>query len=182
MMMQTTGKCISIEENVQTTPSKTQERRAAIAPIVDTIIVLGRQGLSFRGHKDDSKYHPKPKGCARENVGNFVEFLQFWVKGGDTHLKEHLENSAKNATYIFKQSQNDFIKHAGKAISDRMIEEVKKSGLYSIITDETRDCSNKKQMLLVLRYVDSHLDVREDFISFVYCENGLTEKNLVPVS
>ena len=63
-----------------------------------------------------------------------------------------------------------------------MIEEVKKSGLYSIITDETRDCSNKKQMLLVLRYVDSHLDVREDFISFVYCENGLTEKNLVPVS
>ena len=102
MMMQTTGKCISIEENVQTTPSKMQERRAAIAPIVDTIIVLGRQELSFRGHKYDSKYHPKPKGYAKENVGNFVEFLQFRVKGGDTHLKKHLENSAKNATYIFK--------------------------------------------------------------------------------
>ena len=75
------------------------------------------------------------------------------------HLKKHLENSAKDATYISKESQNDFIKHAGEAISDKIIEEVKKSGLYSIIADEARDCSNKEQMSLVLRYVDSNLDV-----------------------
>ena len=52
--------------------------------------------------------------------------------------------------------------------------------MYSIIADEARDCSNKEQMSLVLRYVDSNLDIREDFVSFVLCENGLTEKNLAP--
>ena len=90
--------------------------RTAIAPIVDTVIVLGLQGLSFRCQRDDSKYHPEPGGYAKESVGNFVEFLQFQVRGGDIHLKKYLENSAKNGTYIFKESQNDFIKHAGEAI------------------------------------------------------------------
>ena len=113
--------------------------------------MLGHQGLSFQGHKDDSKYHPEPGGYAKENVGNFVEFLQFRVRGGDIHLKKHLENSAK--------SQNDFIKHPREAMSDRIIEEVKKSSLYSIIAVEAQDCSNKEQMSLVLRYVDSNLDV-----------------------
>ena len=95
--------------------------------------MLGCQGLSFRGHRDDSKWHPEPGGHTKESAGNFVEILQFRVRGGDIHLKKHLEKSAKNATYISKESQNDFIKHAGEAISDRIIEEVKKSGLYNII-------------------------------------------------
>ena len=90
VMMQTSGKSMPIEENVQITPSKKQEVRAAIAPIVDTVIVLGRQGLSYRGHRDDSKYHPEPGGYAKESVGNFVEFLQFRVREGDIHLKKHL--------------------------------------------------------------------------------------------
>ena len=60
----------------------------------------------------------------KESVENFVEFLQFRVR--DIHFKNHLENSAKNATYISKESQNDFIKHAREAISDRIIEEVTK--------------------------------------------------------
>ena len=55
-----------------------------------------------------------------------MEFLRFRVRGGDIHLKKHLEKSAKNTTYISKKSQNDFIKHAEEAISDRIIEEVKK--------------------------------------------------------
>ena len=47
MMTQTSGKKMPIQENVQITRSKKQEVRAAIAPIVDTVIVLGCQGLSF---------------------------------------------------------------------------------------------------------------------------------------
>ena len=47
-------------------PSKKQEVRAAIALTVGTVIVLGCQGLSFRGHNDHSKYHPEPGGYARK--------------------------------------------------------------------------------------------------------------------
>ena len=64
---------------------------------------------------------------------NFVEFLQFRVWGKDVHL----ENSAKNFTYLSKELYNTFIKHAGKGISLRITEEVKKSGLHIKIADET---------------------------------------------
>ena len=47
--------------------------------------------------------------------------------------------------HISKESQNDFIKHAGEAIPDRIIEEVKKSGLYSIIADEAQDVQTKNK-------------------------------------
>ena len=36
-------------------------------------------------------------------------------------------------------------------------------------------------MSLVLRYVDSSLDVREDFVSFIHCVNGITGKHLASV-
>ena len=47
MIMQNIGKSMPTEENFQITPSKKQEVRAAIAPIVDTVIVLGQQEQSF---------------------------------------------------------------------------------------------------------------------------------------
>ena len=77
MMMQASGKSMCIEENIQITPSKKQEFGAAVAPIVDTVIVLERQGLSFRGHRIDSKHHPEQGGYAIESVGNFVNFSKF---------------------------------------------------------------------------------------------------------
>ena len=83
--------------------------------------------------------------------------------------------------HISKESQNDFIKYTGEAIYDRIIEEVKKSGLCSIIAGKARDCSDKEQMSLLMRYVDSSLDIQGDFVSFVLCENGLTGEKLASV-
>ena len=36
-----------------------EENRKVLVPTIDTIITLGRLGLPFCGHCDDSKYHPK---------------------------------------------------------------------------------------------------------------------------
>ena len=36
-----------------------EENRKILVPIIDTIVTLGRLGLPFCGHRDDSKYHPK---------------------------------------------------------------------------------------------------------------------------
>ena len=54
-------------------------------------------------------------------------------------------NIVPKLRHVSKESQNDFIKYAGEAIYDRIIEEVKKSGLCSIIADKARDCSDKEQ-------------------------------------
>ena len=34
--------------------------------------------------------------------------------------------------------------------------------------------SNKEQMSLDIRYVDSDYNIREDFVKFLHCETGLT--------
>ena len=69
-----------------------------LSPITDTVVTLERLGLPFRGHSDDSKYHPKVGEYSTGGVGNFVEFLQFMVRGGDKVLRQHLKSCSKNAS------------------------------------------------------------------------------------
>ena len=69
------------------------------------MVTLGRLGLAFRRHRDDSKYHPKVGDYSTGGVGNFVEFLQFRERGGDKVLERHLKTCSKNASYISKTSQ-----------------------------------------------------------------------------
>ena len=51
----------------------------------------------------------------------------------------------------------------------------------SIIADEARDCSNKEEMSLVLRF-DNNCDIREDFIRFVHCDEGKVKSSTDRVS
>ena len=44
------------------------------------------------------------------------------------------------------------------------------SGIFSVITDEARDCSNQEQMPLIIRYVDEHREIQEMFIACVTSE------------
>ena len=47
---------------------KVQKNHIKLKPIADTIILLGRLGLPFRGHRDDSQHHSN----AEEYLGNFI--------------------------------------------------------------------------------------------------------------
>ena len=48
-----------------------KRNRARLIPIIASVIYLGRQGLAFRGHRDDSKYLSDPN----NNPGNFQALL-----------------------------------------------------------------------------------------------------------
>jgi hypothetical protein len=50
--------------------------------------------------------------------------------------------------------------------------------VYSVLADEATDCSNKEQMPIVLRYVDSKKEINECFVRFVECEDGMTGEAL----
>ena len=157
------------------------DNRKKLEPIIDTIVLCGRLGLAYRGHRDDKQYHAEVGEYSKGGVGNFVELLNYRIRGGDVVLQEHLTKCNKNSSYISKTSQNHLIKCCGQIITDEIIFEVKKNKFFSIIADEARDCSNKEQMSLVLRFVDSNCDIREDFIRFVHCDEGLSGKELYSV-
>ena len=72
--------------------------------IAETVIFCGRQGLAFRGHRDDT---PSTKEDPHANHGNFLALLQFRVQAGDHVLKQHLDSAAGNALYTSKTVQNE---------------------------------------------------------------------------
>ena len=84
-----------------------QKNRSKLKPIVDTIILLGRLGLPFRRHRDDSQYHSNVGEYSSGGVGNFIECLGYRVRGSDTELENHLKTCSENASYISKTSQNE---------------------------------------------------------------------------
>ncbi|XP_065664449.1 52 kDa repressor of the inhibitor of the protein kinase-like [Hydra vulgaris] len=62
-----------------------------------------------------------------------------------------------------------------------VLSEVRKNVFFSIIADEACDSSTKEQMSLVLRFVDSDFNIREDFIQFIHCSEGVKGKDLFNV-
>ncbi|XP_065658729.1 52 kDa repressor of the inhibitor of the protein kinase-like [Hydra vulgaris] len=158
--------------------SQISKNRQLLQPIIETIMLCGRLGLSLRGHRDDSKFHPENGKFSNHTAGNFIELLHFRVQAGDKILEDHLKYHQQNASYISKTSQNQLIKCCGEVVTDAIIGEIKNSKYFSIIADEASDSNNKEQLSLVIRFVDSKFNIREEFISFLHCTNGVTGQGL----
>ena len=53
------GKTQPIQMMIDENKKKIISDKKKLIPIIDTIKLCGRLGLAFRGHRDDSKYHPE---------------------------------------------------------------------------------------------------------------------------
>ena len=52
---------------------KVKENRALLVPLIDTTFLCGRLGISFRGHRDDSSFHPEAGEYSKDpGLGNFI--------------------------------------------------------------------------------------------------------------
>ena len=130
--------------------------------IVSKLHFLAKQGLPLRGHRDDA-------GSEATNRGNFIELL--WnTSTSDPVLLNHLETCQKNARYTSKTIQGELLSIMGQTIVESVVGEVKEAGIFSILADEVTDCSNKEQLCICIRFVDSKKDVREEFVDFVHCQ------------
>ena len=79
------------------------------------------------------------------NLGNFRSLLAFRVDSGDELLKEHISLAPRNAVYTSNTIQNNLISLIGKWIQKSIINDIKQgSGVFAIIADEGRDCSNQE--------------------------------------
>nr|XP_047139004.1 52 kDa repressor of the inhibitor of the protein kinase-like [Hydra vulgaris] len=151
---------VIIDTNVK---EKIIKNRQILRPIVDAIIFCGQTNTPLRGHRDDSQYLPEAGEYSKCGTGCFNKLLNFAVRNGNDVLGSHLNNCSKNASYISKTSQNEIIKRCGEEIN------------------EACDSSTKEQMSLVLRFVDSDFNIREDFIQFIHCSEGVKGKDLFNV-
>ena len=135
---------------------------------------LVKQGLPLRGHRDDSQHNKQ----LYMNSGNFQELLKLISEISNNDLKSVIENVPKDATYRSKTIQNQIINIVGDKVKSVIIGEIRKSKFFSILADEASAISNKEQMSLVLRHLDSNFLVKESFMGFIHCNTGLTDEHL----
>ena len=63
----------------------------------------------------------------------------------------------------------------GAIIVNNLSQEISDSKYFSIMSDESADISNKENLSVVIRFLDSTKTIREEFVGFYLCEDGTTE-------
>ncbi|XP_054276712.1 zinc finger MYM-type protein 1-like [Macrosteles quadrilineatus] len=144
-----------------------EENRRRFRPIVETIILCGRQNIPLRGHRDHGAID-LAAGEPLDNDGNFRSLLRFRALAGDEGLRKHLGTCKNNAMYISPQTQNEIIGLCNDFILDQLVSKVNASKCFTVLADKTTDIAGIEQMSLGARYFDVRESrIREDFLQFV---------------
>ena len=98
---------------------------------------------------------------------NFTFFLN-WKSTFHKDLKEHIEHAADNAKYTSPKIQNEIIGLCEDPIREWIMSSIPR--YWSLMADETQDCSTTEQMSICIRYVNNANEVGEDFMGFVKVE------------
>ena len=165
-----------VDSNYKTNVKKARE---AITSIVDTVKLCGHQIILLQGHRDSGKNQPELGETGLTNTGNLIELLNYRIRGGDKALENYLRCVQQNAKYTSPEIQNNIIFCCRDLIVEKLVADVKKSKVYTILTDEGTYCSLKEQIALILRFVDKNSTIREEFVSFLECSYGLSGQSLL---
>ncbi|XP_050064793.1 52 kDa repressor of the inhibitor of the protein kinase-like [Aphis gossypii] len=82
-----------------------QENRKRLIPIIQCVILCGREKIPLRGHRDFGSFNIKDE---QSNEGNFRAILKYRAKGDD-YLKSVLEGPGKRNKYTSPGIQNQII-------------------------------------------------------------------------
>ncbi|GFQ84665.1 uncharacterized protein TNCT_411341 [Trichonephila clavata] len=163
------GKQLDIASQLDSQRTKEiAENRAAIEPIIRTILFCAEQELPLRGDHDSgalSLTRPEKKD------EKFRALLRFRIESGDKNLEKHVLNSSKNATYMSPIIQNEVIQTCSDIVTEKVIDRILNAECFSLLGDETMDVSGTEQLSLCIRYFDipdlQAPVLREDFVGFI---------------
>lgn len=154
------------------------ENRERIRPIIETLILCGRQNIALRGAVDDGPLLNDTSNSLVANPGNFRELLKFKINSGDQNLKNHLDTTSSRATYISKTTQNELLNCIGEEIQLQIIKDVNKAKFYAVIFDETTDIAHREQLSLSIRYILNN-KINEKFLTFVDAYQSILEEDIM---
>ncbi|XP_060851596.1 zinc finger MYM-type protein 1-like [Rhopalosiphum padi] len=128
------------------------ENRNYLKKIIDIVLYLTRQGISFRGH-DETK--------DSLNQGNFKEACQLMAKH-DIQFKIKQESKFN---FTSPDIQNELINVCSDVLKTNIISQIKSVGFFAIMVDDAR-CHKVEYMSICVRYVKD-LEVYERFLGFM---------------
>lgn len=149
------------------------ENRQIIKAIIDALIFIARQNIALRGH-DESH--------TSKNKGNFLELVTL-LANYHAPLQIHLDKinvKCKNRlTFMSNITQNTLLNILKEQIRSTIINEIKKTKMFSVIIDTTTDVANLEQFTLIARYIYDGV-IQERLIALVTADDG-TGKGLFQV-
>uniref|UniRef100_A0A0A9E8I2 DUF4371 domain-containing protein n=1 Tax=Arundo donax TaxID=35708 RepID=A0A0A9E8I2_ARUDO len=112
------------------------------------------QGHAFRGHDESS---------SSLNKGNYLEMID-WYKDKKEDVRIAFDELCpENCQMLAPSIQKDLAKSCAQEVTQVIMGEIR-SGLFSVLIDESRDISIKEQMAVVVRFVNNKGKVVERFL------------------
>ena len=105
-------------------------------------------------------------GCQNCNRGNYLELPEL-IARHDGVVADKLHNGPRNATYTSPSIQNSLLNMHGNMIRKKICSKVREAVAYSILCDETKDCSKQEQLSLRVRYVDNITVIHKRFLTYM---------------
>ncbi|XP_055307765.1 uncharacterized protein LOC129571914, partial [Sitodiplosis mosellana] len=127
--------------------SQVELNHKILSSIIQTIILVGRQEIALRGHRDAGAITTT---TPLENDGNFRALLRYRISSGDDVLKDHLEKSQR-MQYTSPQIQNEIIEICGTLITEKIVSKINNAKGFTILADETTDVAGIEQFSLCAR-------------------------------
>uniref|UniRef100_A0A2S2P594 Repressor of the inhibitor of the protein kinase n=1 Tax=Schizaphis graminum TaxID=13262 RepID=A0A2S2P594_SCHGA len=153
--------------------TQVEENRKRLRPIIECILLCGREELALRGHKDFGSISVDEDTLSQ---GNVRAILKYRAKGDD-FLRNILEGPGKRNKYTSPTIQNDVIECCNTIILRKIAKKVNESKCFSVLADETTDISTKEQLAICVRYISEDNMLNEDFLQFFEIES-LTGESL----
>ena len=110
---------------LQRTSKEILENRQYVKSLLKTTALLGRQGLTYRGHDEET---------SNASQRYFVEAVHLL-----TEINPDLIKSFRKAYghYMSHEYQNDYIEVIGNEIKSSIAKEVREAKCFAILADET---------------------------------------------
>ena len=112
--------------------------------MIQVLLLCALQEIGLRGLRE----------CAdASNWGNFLEILAL-VASHDPIVQQRLQQGPRNAVYTSAEIQNTPLHIMGEMVREKICQEVKDAGVYSVLADESKDSCKTEQMAIVIRCVN----------------------------
>lgn len=125
---------------------KTMNRKMLLM-LISSTKYLARQGIPYRGHSDENSNFIQLLKLRSEDVPEIIKWLE-----------------KKSSKYTSPQIQNELIEIMALTLLRGVASNIRESEFFTIMADETTDASNREQLVICLRWIDSNLIPHEDFI------------------
>lgn len=135
-----------------------EENRGYIKTLAEVVLHCATQNIALRGHRESMDLSRK---------GNFLGTLDIIARHDEKVGKKM--NGPRNAKYTSPDIQNEILSCLAEMVRISIIKEVKESGAFSILVDETKDKKKMEQMSFVLRYYYNG-EIHESFLEFEVAE------------